>query len=408
MEFYDIPTLRAAFALRQGLDTEPPWPTVQKAIQQVAAVQIDSISVVARSHHLTLRNRVRNYHPDQLWESLLNREVFEYWAHACCFVPIEEYPYYRHRMRRFPTDFISWIKNLYKKHKVLMDDVETRIRQEGPLSSKDFEDLSGKKRGGFWDWKPAKVALDLLWSSGRIAVTERVNFQRFYDLAEQVIPSQYLDQHVEQDQVWRFFLERNLDCLVAATARDLCEYISCKNFVINIKGNRTKAMEKLLAILEQEDTVTRIDIPNAKQQYFVLTRLLPFLNKVQDRRHSSSRAWFLTPFDNLLWNRLRTENLFDMKVKLEAYTPPAERQFGYYVTPILWDSQLVGRIDPKADRETRTLIIRNLDMNLPRKRIPEIIEPIQEELERFKEFHQLEQIRIDRSKPASLKNQLVT
>lgn len=289
-----------------------------------------------------------------------------------------------------------------------MDDVETRIRQEGPLSSKDFDDPSGKKRGGFWDWKPAKVALDLLWSSGRLAVAERVNFQRFYDLSEQVIPSHYLDQHVDQDEVWRFFMERNLDCLVAATARDLREYITCRNFALDIKGNRTKAMEKQLAVLEQEDTVIRLDVPNTKRQYYTLTRLLPLLDKVQDQRGVSSRAWFLTSFDNLLWNRLRVEELFGMKIKLEAYTPPAERQFGYYVTPILWQSQLIGRIDPKAERETGTLLIRNLEVNLPRKRIPETIGPIQEELERFKEFHQLEQIRIDRSKPASLKKQLVT
>jgi hypothetical protein len=136
--------------------------------------------------------------------------------------------------------------------------------------------------------------------------------------------------------------------------------------------------------------------------------MLPFLKKVQDRRHSSSRAWFLTPFDNLLWNRRRVEELFEMKIKLEAYSPPAKRQFGYYVTPILWQSQLIGRIDPKADRKTSTLLIRNLEVNLPRKRIPEVIGPIQEELKRFREFHQLEQTRIDRSKPASLKNQLVT
>ncbi|MFX1565361.1 MAG: winged helix-turn-helix domain-containing protein [Promethearchaeota archaeon] len=411
MPYYDLPTLQAAFTIKQGFDDEPPWSTVRQAIQEIAAVQIDSISVVTRSHHLTLRNRVRNYQPDKLWKALRERQVFETWAHACCVVNIEDYPYYWYRTQRDPSTFHAWYRNLFNKHKDLMDFVEARIRDEGPLSSRDFEDPSGKKRGGFWDWKPAKVALDLLWNTGRIAVRERMNFQRIYDLTERVIPSKYYDQKVDQDQVWRFFLEKCLDCLVASTPKQLLEYISLENYALDYRTkkkprNRTKIMEHLLDQFEREDKVTRIEIPKTKHNYYVLTCQLPFLHQVQDRRHSSSRVWFISPFDNIVWDRRRVQELFGMNIRLEAYTPPAKREFGYYVMPILWQHHLIGRIDPKADRDTSTLIFRNIELTLPRKHISDVIQPIQEEIERFKEFHHLENLRIEQAKPASLKKQL--
>ncbi|MFX0077885.1 MAG: winged helix-turn-helix domain-containing protein [Candidatus Hermodarchaeota archaeon] len=406
MEQLDIPLIRAAFTIRQGLDDKPPWKTVPEAVHQIAAVQIDTISVVARSHHLTLRNRVQNYRPNQVWTALRNGKVFEHFAHACCVVPIEEYPYYRHRMHRFPTHGNTWEKNLYAKYKELMDVVEHRIRNEGPLSSKDFDDSSKKKRGGFWDWKPAKVALDLLWHTGRLAVIDRIGFQRVYDLPERVIPSKYLDHQVDQDEVWRHFLQRNLDCLIASTAKDLTDYITFRNFALDITGNRTKTLEEKLQILIQDDLVTQVDVPKIKTPYYILTRNLPFIHKIQDRRSTSDRVWFLNPFDNILWNRARVQRLFDFEVKLEAYTPPAQRQFGYYVTPILWQHQIIGRIDPKADRNSNTLIIHNIELTKPRKQQPVIIPHIKQELERFKEFHTLEKIRINKTTPRNLKTQL--
>lgn len=406
MEQLDIPLIRAAFTIRQGLDNKPPWKTVHEAVQHIAAAQIDTISVVARSHHLTLRNRVQNYHPYQVWTALRDGKVFEHFAHACCVVPIEEYPYYRHRMHRFFTHGNNWEKNLYTKHKDLMDDVEHRIRNEGPLSSKDFEDPSKKKRGGFWDWKPAKVALDLLWQTGRLAVADRIGFQRVYDLPERVIPSQYLDRHVDQDEVWRHFLQRNLDCLVAGTAKDLSDYITFGNFALDLRGNRTKTIEEKLQTLKHEDLVTQVDIPHVKTPYYVLIRNLPFIHKVQDRRRTADRAWFLNPFDNVLWNRPRVHRLFDVDVKLEAYTPPAQRQFGYYVTPILWQHQIIGRLDPKADRNSNTLLIQNIEVTLPRKQQAAVIPHIKQELERFRQFHTLEKIQINKTTPRNLKTQL--
>ena len=246
----------------------------------------------------------------------------------------------------------------------------------------------------------------MLWQTGRLAVADRIGFQRVYDLPERVISSLYLDCHVDQDEVWRHFLERNLDCLVAGTARDLTDYITFGNFALDLRGNRTKTIEEKLQTLMQEDLATQVDIPNAKIPYYVLTRNLPFIHKVQDRRSTSVRAWFLNPFENVLWNRARVQRLFDFEVKLEAYTPPAQRQFGYYVTPILWQHQIIGRLDPKADRNSHTLIIHNIELTLPQKQQSEVIPHIKQELERFRQFHTLEKILINKTRPRKLKTQL--
>ena len=402
----DLQTFQIAFVCRQGFEHRPKWSSVQKAIQQIAAVQIDTISVVARSHHLTLRNRVHRYHPDKLWTTLRNREIFEHFAHAVCFVPIEDFPYYRHRMERFPRDCGSWYKGLLKKHYKLMDHVEARVKDEGALSSKDFEDPSGKKRNGFWDLKPAKIALDLLWNTGRLAVADRRGFQIYYDLPERVIPKKYLNKQVDQEAVWRYFLERNLDCLVIATPKDLVEYIRFSNFALDLKGNRMKTIEPKLQILEDEDIVKPIEVTDIKQPHYLLTRNLPLIEHIQDSNTPSSRAWFLNPFDNLIWNRDRIKRLFGIEVKLEAYTPKAQRQFGYYITPILWQNRLVGRIDPKADRASKTLIIHSMELNLSPEEMKEAIEPIRQELNRFKKFHELDTMQIKKTRPKSLKTAL--
>jgi len=403
---FDIPTVQAAFTIRQGVDDEPNWSNVGKAVQEIAAVQIDTISVVARSHHLTLRNRVKNYHPDQLWIALRNRDIFEHFAHSCCYVPIEEYPFYWHRMNRFPLICGSWYKKLLNEHNRLMDSVEARIRNEGALSSRDFEDPSGKKRSGFWDLKPAKIALDLLWQTGRLAITDRQGFQIIYDLPEHVIPSKYLNQQIEEERVWRHFMERNLDCLVIASAKDLVEYITFSNLALETKGNRTKTIESKLRILEGEDVVMQVEAANLKQPHYMLTKNQSFIHRIHDRRYSSTRVWFLNPFDNIVWNRNRVQRLFGVEVKLEAYTPKAQRRFGYYVTPILWKHRIIGRIDPKADRAKSSLILHNVEVNLPRNELSDAIEPINQELERYKEFHGLETIQINNTKPAKLKSQL--
>jgi uncharacterized protein YcaQ len=156
----------------------------------------------------------------------------------------------------------------------------------------------------------------------------------------------------------------------------------------------------------EEDRVIQVEVANAKTPYYVLTRNLPFIQKVQDRRSTSNRVWFLNPFDNVLWNRARVQRLFDFEVKLEAYTPPTQRLFGYYVTPIIWQHQIIGRLDPKADRNSSTLIIHNIELILPRKQQPKVIPHIKQELERFKQFHTLEKIQINKTRPRNLKTQL--
>ncbi|MBA7698532.1 hypothetical protein ES703_107210 [subsurface metagenome] len=161
---------------------------IAQAIEKLGYVQIDTIAVINRAHHHTLWTRRPDYSPAMLDElQAKDRRVFEYWGHAASYLPMKDYRYYIPRMRAFPWGD-GWIKRMHERHKDVMKDVLERITKEGPLGSADFKAPDGKKRGAWWDWKPAKTALELLMWRGDLMVTERRNFQRIYDLTERVLP----------------------------------------------------------------------------------------------------------------------------------------------------------------------------------------------------------------------------
>ncbi|MFX1563882.1 MAG: winged helix-turn-helix domain-containing protein [Promethearchaeota archaeon] len=397
--------LRTAFLWRQGLREEPPWQSVYDATRQIAAVQIDTIAVVARSHHLTLRHRVNKYRAEQLWSALRSRQLFEYYAHGACLIPIEDYPYYRLSMDRFPTESSGWQLRLLKKYERVMETVYQRIKDEGPLASRDFQQPQ-HKGNGWWDWKPAKIALDLLWQTGRLAVVERVNFQRHYDITERVIPSKYLKQTIDTDQVWRFFLQRVLEALVVATLDDVVGYFWFHTFCLDRKRTRKQTIVEKIQALIQEDKVIEMKSENKGGKYFLLPQSLSQIEKAAKNHVSKDKAFFLTPFDNVLWDRKRVQRFFGVDVKIEAYVPPPKRKFGYYAMPILWNNKIVGRLDPKADRKTKTLILQNLEITIPKKEREQALDAIQTEIHQFMQFHACDKLKIKQAKPALLKRRL--
>ncbi len=393
------------FLGHQGLREEPPWQSVQDAIRQIAAVQIDTIAVVARSHHLTLRHRVHKYEADMLWSALRNRQLFEYYAHGACFIPVEEYPYYRPSMERFQTHGSEWRREISKKYAKLIETVYQRISDEGPLASRDFQQ-PGHKGSGWWNWKPAKIALELLWTSGRLAVAERVNFQRIYDITERVIPSKYLNKTIDTDQVWRFFLQRALGALVAGTLDDLLEYFWYHTFCLETKGTKKQTIAEKMKILIQEDKAIEIEEKDTGEKYYLLPNSLSQIEKGEQNPILKDKAFLLNPFDNILWNRKRVQRLFGADVKLEAYVPPGKREFGYYTMPILWNNQIIGRLDPKVDRKTNTLILRNLEITLAKKEREQALDAVKKEIQQFMQYHNCAKLQIQQAKPVLLKKKL--
>src|SRR5690606_28460614 len=183
--------VRGLMIAAQGLHDDPkPTATkdsVRAIIRQMHVLQIDTIHVIARSPYLVLWSRLGDYNPRWLEELHAEGALFEYWSHAACFLPIEDYALYR----RFMLDRMSgnekyWVRWM-KEHVVLADQLMAQIRDNGPVRSSDFERTDGKK-SGWWNWKDEKAALEGLWTKGDLMVAKRHNFQRVYDLRERVLP----------------------------------------------------------------------------------------------------------------------------------------------------------------------------------------------------------------------------
>ncbi|UCD96762.1 MAG: winged helix DNA-binding domain-containing protein, partial [Candidatus Bathyarchaeota archaeon] len=251
-----------------------------------------------------------------------------------------------------------------------------------------------------------KSALELLWLMGKIVVVDRIGFTRVYDLMDRAVPSKYLDKSVDAEEVWRYFLQRAVDCLAVASITDVLGYFSFSVYALDKGRSRKGTIKEKVQVLEREDIIAEIDVEGSMNPHYIYRDNLALLEKVRNGEPLESHAWFLSPFDNVVWNRERVRRLFNADVRLEAYVPKAKRQFGYFVMPIIWNNQIIGRLDPKVDRREHTLTLVNFELTLPKEEWGDALDAIREELAAFMSFHECEQLVINRCKPAGLKNLL--
>jgi len=332
----------------QGLLQKEPFGTgiqgVQQTINQLRYIQIDTISVVERAHHHVLSTRVPRYSPDMLHElQAKQKTVFEYWYHAAAYLPMEDYRFYR------PT-----MEGLQKKKPVdkkLRKGILQRIKTEGPLSSKDFEAPKGKISSGWWDWKPAKRAMEMMFLSGELMIAERKGFQKVYDLTENCLPASINLAQPSDEARGYFYIRKMLANLGVARAKDICyARTMVKHSGLDIQTSINRGLDNLV------ETGEVLSFSISDQAYYCLAKKLDETPKRVGRKHIR----FLSPFDNLVINRDRLSDLFNFDYKLECYVPAAKRKFGYFVLPVLFGDELIGRLDCKADRKSGVLIIHKL------------------------------------------------
>ncbi|MGP2760683.1 winged helix-turn-helix domain-containing protein [Serratia marcescens] len=313
---------------------------VVNAIQRMGLLQIDTISVVARSPYLVLFSRLGAYQPEWLEQALAGRKLFEYWAHEACFLPIEDFGLLRHRMLA-PHDMgwkysADWVQ----QHQAAMDNLLRHIEQQGPVRSADF---SAEKKGnsGWWDWKPEKRHLEILFTAGKLMVAERRNFHRVYDLTERLLPAWDDARHaLPAERARRQMLHRTCRYLGIFRAEWLADYYRLKRV----------APKTLLAELQDQGEISPVRVEGLEGQFYVhgsLTELLPLAE--QDKLKSTVTS-LLSPFDPVVWDRRRALELFNFDYRLECYTPKEKRRYGYFTLPVLHRGELVGRIDAKAHR----------------------------------------------------------
>ena len=379
----------------QGLAQAPARKVVKadvlNAIRRMKVLQIDSINVVARSPYLVLWSRLGDYEPAWLDELLAEGALFEYWAHAMCFIPVEDYPLFRRSMLdgiRSWKQAAGWVRD----HPEVAGQVLTRIRQEGGLRSADFVS-DQKPSGGWWNWKEEKLALEYLLILGELMVSRRQNFQRVYDLRERVLPAwnDGLNQEnvPEREQVLQTLTLKTMEALEVALADWVPDY-----FRLPKTGNLAR-----LEALANAGLLQRVEIEGLSGPAY----LHPSAETVQPAGLTS----LLSPFDPLVWDRKRLLDLFDFNYTIEVYTPASKRSFGYFTLPILHRDRMVGRLDPKAHRAEGLFEVKALFLEPGVMATEDLVEGLCAALRSLAAWHGTPEVVIRRSEPEDLAARLM-
>ncbi|MCC7358935.1 MAG: YcaQ family DNA glycosylase [Anaerolineales bacterium] len=374
----------------QGL-AQPPRRAARRrdvlaAIRRMAALQVDTINVIARSPYLVLWSRLGDYDPAWLDGLLAEGQVFEYWAHALCFLPREDYPLYRRAMLDSPrgwNDARDWLSD----HHELAAHVLGRIRREGGRRSADFE-TEQKRSGQWWHWKDEKTALECLFITGELMIARRQAFQRVYDLRERVRPD--WEDGPEAANVPDCETVRLAQTLRAVEALGVAHASWVPDYFRHPKTGSAQRLEALAA----EGLVRRAQIEG-----------LPgpaYLSRRADLKTPATTTTLLSPFDPVVWDRQRARELFNFDYTIEVYTPAAKRRFGYFTLPILHRGALVARLDPKAHRAQGVFEARSLALEPGVKATETLAVELAAALHGLAAWHGTPEVRLGRVTPARL------
>ncbi len=345
-------------------------------LRRIGAVQLDTISVLARSHELVAyarlgpvpRERIERayWHPSQ-------PDAFEYWSHAACILPIEEWPYYGFRRRAFLARGLRW----HEVPERTCQDVLIRLQAEGPLTATQ---LGGAKRGGeWWDWSETKIAVEWLLDTGQVICTRRTGWRRVYDLPGRVLPAALLDAEPSDAECVIRLVATAARALGVVTRADLLDYQRLRSLgaglieqAITVEEAAEKAGLIPVSVAapaagggparSRSRAETATGRPGGQAAPPAAAWADPeALAALSDPAAGRHRVTLLSPFDSLVWDRKRTLRMFGFEHSLEAYVPRAKRVHGYFAMPLLAGGQLVGRVDPA--REGRTLVARQLSVH---------------------------------------------
>ncbi|CAM2167711.1 winged helix-turn-helix domain-containing protein [Burkholderia orbicola] len=340
---------RALHLAAQGLLT-PPRRKATKAdvldtIRRMAQLQIDTIHVVARSPYLVLFSRLGDFSPHWLDEHLAEARLFEYWSHEACFLPIEQFGLMRYKMLDPSGMGWKYAAEWHEQNRPEIERLLARIREEGPVRSADFAREDGVKGNGWWDRKPEKRHLEVLFTTGDLMVSERRNFQRVYDVRERVLP----DWDDTRDLPPR---EAVLPALLDYTCRALG--VVRADWVADYYRLPRRSYRAELERLADAGDLIPVRIDDWKEPAYVHRSLDALLPAAAADTLRSTVTTLLSPFDPVVWDRRRASTLFGFDYTIECYTPEHKRRYGYFCLPVLHRGRLVGRVDAKAHRALGT------------------------------------------------------
>lgn len=384
-----------------GAESTPDLDAIARTIRQLVCVQIDTLHLVQRSQYLCLWSRLGTYDPADLDRAAYGdpadrkgtRRLYEYWLKEASLIPLEDFRYsltkmhhYRNGGRRW---FLNWREN--PENAALIAHILGRIEAEGGLRGADFE-YKGEKRGSWWDWKPAKLALEGLYNEGYLMIEHRVNFQRVYNLTERVLPDWVDRTEPTPDETHRHLLIRALRALGAAGPHHIGHYVRIG----------PKAARPVLNDLIRTGEVHPIQVEQVgggTAKYLIHRDDLPTLQRAADGEIAAPRTTFLTPFDNLMWGIGRELQLWGFKQILECYKPAPQRIWGYFCLPILHKDRLIGRFDPKLERATGVLRIKALHLEPGIAPEAGMVADVAAAMRDFMKFHKAKTLVIEASNP---------
>lgn len=363
---------------------------VLKAIQHLGYIQVDPINVLQRAHHHVLWSRVPNYHPDMLHELQdPDAAVFEYWNHAASYLPMTDYRFSMPLMRKYRGEF-HWSDDSPELRKS-MRRLLTMIRKQGPLMLSEVESTGAVN--GWSAGKTSKIerrALHELWMRGDIMIRSRQGVQKIFDLPARVLPAGMDVKMPSRSEAAEHHVRRALRALGIAAPQEL--------HYLQDAGQASAAREALSALIKRGEAVeTRVaDLP--KLRLFALRDALELNTPVEN-----NIVRFLSPFDNLTIQRKRLNWLFDFDYVVEIYVPMGKRKYGYFVLPILWGDRLIGRMDAKANRVGRQLVIHNVVFEPTFQDFEAVKSAFGSALNDFTRFQECDQWKISQVEPKAFK-----
>ncbi len=340
-----------------------------QAIEHLGYVQIDTISVVERAHHHILWSRVPDYELSHLNSLVGERQIFEYWYHAASYLPMKDYRYTLPAMMSVRNGESRYF-NRGDQH--LMNEILARVRAEGKIRLRDIDKNNKKSLGNWWNTGPGRRAFEQLYMQGDLMICERNGMEKVYDLTERCLPENINLSMPTLYEYAQYLFNNTLRAHGAFTWKQL----------VHLKKNDLK--ETMRVVLKEHidaGVVSAIKLENGQTLYVDVAA-------VEQKFNTEFGLKILSPFDNSLIHRDRLASLFEFDYRIECYVPAAKRVYGYFCLPILYQDELVGRVDCKAHRSIKELEVISLHIEKTVKNKELFFFELEQELKHFAAFNQ--------------------
>lgn len=360
-------------------------------LRRLGAIQLDTVSVLARSHELVAYARLGAVGRQKVERAYWHNpaQSFEYWCHAACILPIEHWPLYSFRRRAFRERKFRW-------HEVPdgVDKLLEQVRQSGPLTTSD---VGGAKNGGpWWDWSESKIGLEWLLDIGEIVCTRRVGWRRVYDLAERVVPADLQAEDLSDEECVIRLVRVAGTALGVATRADLVDFVRVKGRHADLLDEALRSGAAGLVPVHVEGWPAA-KTPRAAANGSRTPNAWADPVALESEPRGRHRTTLVSPFDSLIWHRGRTERVFGFNYQLELYVPKHKRVHGYFTMPVLAGGKLIGRVDPA--REGSTFVARQLSLE-PGLSAAKWGDAVHDALWGAAEWVGCDSVRVDRADPA--------